>query len=310
VAGEPHARFVHLGATSQDVIDTSLMVRLKELRLIAVPLDRLIEVLLALRIRDSAMPLMAHIVVRAASLGAFGAIVFTVGKYGPTVLGSLFGLIATFYFASAFVIVLGLSILKFLLYIKDELLIVLGISSERARPQLMAKVGKARLLTSGSRSRRADGLFLQPRRHQPLHDAGYSVYRAGARPEAAADDRRRGHADLEGRLGRYGDGLHHSGRDHGGGGSASRSRHGDRLRIDKFMNENRARTNIIGNGSPRWSYPPGSANSTAPSSKPLSRDRPIPTPSLMRRRKETSPRLEKQSARIARGHVGRIRDLS
>jgi len=70
VAGEPHARFVHLGATSQDVIDTSLMVRLKELRLIAVPLDRLIEVLLALRIRDSAMPLMAHIVVRAASLGA------------------------------------------------------------------------------------------------------------------------------------------------------------------------------------------------------------------------------------------------
>jgi aerobic C4-dicarboxylate transport protein len=78
---------------------------------------------------------------------------YTVGKYGATVLGSLFGLIATFYFASALFIVFvlgaiarynGFSIFKFLLYIKDELLIVLGTSSsESALPQLMAKLEKA-----------------------------------------------------------------------------------------------------------------------------------------------------------------------
>ncbi len=92
------------------------------------------------------------IVMKAAPLGAFGAMAFTVGKYGPTVLGSLFGLIATFYFASAFFItvVLGLiawsngfNIFRFLAYIKDELLIVLGTSSsESALPQLMAKLEK------------------------------------------------------------------------------------------------------------------------------------------------------------------------
>jgi aerobic C4-dicarboxylate transport protein len=90
------------------------------------------------------------IIMKAAPLGAFGAMAFTVGKYGPSVLGSLFGLIATFYFASAFFIVVvlgtiarftGFSIFKFLIYIKDELLIVLGTSSsESALPQLMAKL--------------------------------------------------------------------------------------------------------------------------------------------------------------------------
>ncbi|MGO8739916.1 dicarboxylate/amino acid:cation symporter [Rhodoblastus sp.] len=90
------------------------------------------------------------IIMKAAPLGAFGAMAFTVGKYGPTVLGSLFGLIATFYFTSALFIFLvlgliaratGFSILKFLFYIKDELLIVLGTSSsESALPQLMAKL--------------------------------------------------------------------------------------------------------------------------------------------------------------------------
>ena len=91
-----------------------------------------------------------NIVMKAAPLGAFGAMAFTVGKYGPTVLGSLLGLIASFYFTSAlFILVVlgsiarftGFSILKFLAYIKDELLIVLGTSSsESALPQLMAKL--------------------------------------------------------------------------------------------------------------------------------------------------------------------------
>jgi 3-carboxy-cis,cis-muconate cycloisomerase len=59
--GEPHARFVHLGATSQDVIDTSLMLRLKGvLKRIAERLERLIEALAELERRDGATPLMAH----------------------------------------------------------------------------------------------------------------------------------------------------------------------------------------------------------------------------------------------------------
>jgi aerobic C4-dicarboxylate transport protein len=85
-----------------------------------------------------------------APVGAFGAMAYTIGKYGPTVLSNLAGLIATFYFASALFIVgvlgliarfTGFSIFKFLAYIKDELLIVLGTSSsESALPALMAKL--------------------------------------------------------------------------------------------------------------------------------------------------------------------------
>lgn len=90
------------------------------------------------------------IVMKAAPIGAFGAMAYTIGKYGPAALGNLIGLIALFYTTAAlFVfIVLGLvarwvgfSIFKFLAYIKDELLIVLGTSSsESALPQLMAKL--------------------------------------------------------------------------------------------------------------------------------------------------------------------------
>ena len=90
------------------------------------------------------------IIMKAAPLGAFGAMAFTVGKYGPTALGSLFGLVATFYFDFGRVHHCRarhdrapdrLHIFRFLIYIKDELLIVLGTSSsESALPQLMAKL--------------------------------------------------------------------------------------------------------------------------------------------------------------------------
>ena len=90
------------------------------------------------------------IVVKAAPFGAFGAMAYTIGRFGPTALGNLAGLIATFYLtAIIFVLVVlgiiakiaGFSIFKFIRYIKDELLIVLGTSSsESALPQLMAKL--------------------------------------------------------------------------------------------------------------------------------------------------------------------------
>ncbi|MDE1934576.1 dicarboxylate/amino acid:cation symporter [Bradyrhizobium sp.] len=90
------------------------------------------------------------IVMRAAPVGAFGAMAYTVGKFGTGAILNLLGLIATFYVTAAlFVIVvlgiiarmLGFSIFKFLAYIKDELLIVLGTSSsESALPSLMEKL--------------------------------------------------------------------------------------------------------------------------------------------------------------------------
>jgi aerobic C4-dicarboxylate transport protein len=90
------------------------------------------------------------IVVKAAPIGAFGAMAYTIGRYGPSALGNLAGLIATFYFTSIlFVVVVlgsiariaGFSIFRFISYIKDELLIVLGTSSsESALPQLMEKM--------------------------------------------------------------------------------------------------------------------------------------------------------------------------
>jgi aerobic C4-dicarboxylate transport protein len=90
------------------------------------------------------------LIVKVAPIGAFGAMAFTIGHYGPQVLGNLAGLIATFYLTSLlFILVVlgtiaaiaGFSILKFVRYIKDELLIVLGTSSsESALPQLMEKL--------------------------------------------------------------------------------------------------------------------------------------------------------------------------
>ena len=90
------------------------------------------------------------IVMKAAPIGAFGAMAFTIGKFGTGAILNLIGLIATFYVTAAlFVFVVlgiiarmvGFSIFKFLAYIKDELLIVLGTSSsESALPSLMEKL--------------------------------------------------------------------------------------------------------------------------------------------------------------------------
>jgi aerobic C4-dicarboxylate transport protein len=91
-----------------------------------------------------------NIIVRAAPIGAFGAMAFTVGAFGLGSLWNLIELIATFYLTSVlFVLVVlgtiarlaGFSILRFIAYIKDELLIVLGTSSsETVLPQLMQKM--------------------------------------------------------------------------------------------------------------------------------------------------------------------------
>jgi aerobic C4-dicarboxylate transport protein len=89
---------------------------------------------------------------RMAPIGAFGAMAFTVGKYGVASLGPLAKLIGTFYLTSIlFVLVIlgtvawlvGFNILQFLLYIKEEVLLVLAVSSsEPAIPTLMEKLEK------------------------------------------------------------------------------------------------------------------------------------------------------------------------
>jgi aerobic C4-dicarboxylate transport protein len=93
-----------------------------------------------------------RIVTKLAPIGAFGAMAFTIGKYGIGSLLPLMKLIGTFYLTSVvFVLVVlgtiarmvGFSIVRFIAYIKEEMLIVLGTSSsEAALPQLMEKLEK------------------------------------------------------------------------------------------------------------------------------------------------------------------------
>lgn len=90
------------------------------------------------------------IIMKVAPIGAFGAMAYTVGKYGPSALGNLVGLVLTFYAtAGLFIVVVlgivariaGFSIFKFLNYIKSELLVVLGTSSsESVLPAIMVKL--------------------------------------------------------------------------------------------------------------------------------------------------------------------------
>ena len=96
---------------------------------------------------------LTSILMKAAPIGAFGAIAFTIGKYGVGSLVNLGALVATFYLTSLlFVLVVlgavarahGFSIFKLLGYLKAELLLVLGTSSsEAALPNLIAKLEAA-----------------------------------------------------------------------------------------------------------------------------------------------------------------------
>ena len=91
-----------------------------------------------------------NILIRLAPIGAFGAMAFTVGKYGISALGPLAKLIGTFYLTCIFFVFVilgavallaGFNIIKFLIYIKEEVLLVLAVSSsEPAIPTLMAKL--------------------------------------------------------------------------------------------------------------------------------------------------------------------------
>jgi len=93
-----------------------------------------------------------RIVVKVAPLGAFGAMAFTVGSYGVGSLTNLGELMLGFYMTAGLFVILvlgsiawacGFSIFRFLGYIKEELLLVLGTSSsETALPGMLRKMRK------------------------------------------------------------------------------------------------------------------------------------------------------------------------
>jgi aerobic C4-dicarboxylate transport protein len=96
---------------------------------------------------------LVHLLMKAAPIGAFGAMAFTIGKYGLSSLTNLAWLVGTFYLTSLlFVLVVlgavawlsGFSIFKLIRYLKAELWLVLGTSSsESALPSLMEKMERA-----------------------------------------------------------------------------------------------------------------------------------------------------------------------
>lgn len=106
-------------------------------------------------LQDLATPIfkIVHMLMKLAPVGAFGAMAFTIGKYGLASVWNLIFLVGTFYITSALFVVLvlgavswynGFNIFKLLYYLKEELLLVLGTSSsESALPGIMEKLEKA-----------------------------------------------------------------------------------------------------------------------------------------------------------------------
>jgi len=96
---------------------------------------------------------LVHLLMKAAPVGAFGAMAFTIGQYGLSSLANLIWLVGTFYLTSIlFVLVVlglvarynGFSIIRLIAYLRAELLLVLGTSSsESALPLLMEKMERA-----------------------------------------------------------------------------------------------------------------------------------------------------------------------
>jgi aerobic C4-dicarboxylate transport protein len=110
----------------------------------AAPVTHLVETL------SKAFFRIVRMVTSLAPIGAFGAMAFTIGRYGIVSLVPMLKLIGAFYLTAFLFVAIGLGIVarlcrfslwRFLFYIRDELLIVLGTStSEAALPQLMDKL--------------------------------------------------------------------------------------------------------------------------------------------------------------------------
>ena len=133
---------------------------------------------------------MMNTLMKLAPFGAGGAMAFTIGRYGVAALRPLALLMGSFYLTCLlFIFVVlgtvatltGFSILRFIAYIGDEILTVLGTaSSESALVPLMQKLERTRLLEVRGRAGRALRILLQSRRNEHLSDHGRPVRCAGA----------------------------------------------------------------------------------------------------------------------------------
>jgi len=131
---------------------------------------------------------MIGFVMYTAPIGAFGAIAFTVGKFGPSSLIALGRLVGEFYVVCLLFVLLvfwpiaqlaRLSLLRLIRYLAAELLIVAGTSSgESVFPRLVSKLRALGCEEPSSRSC-SDGLRLQSRRYLPLLGDGVGVPGAG-----------------------------------------------------------------------------------------------------------------------------------
>ncbi len=167
---------------------------------------------------------MVGFIMRLAPIGAFGAMAFTIGKYGIEKLSSLALLMLAFYLTCLIFLfgVLGIiarlsgfSILRFIAYIKDELLIVLGTSSsESVLPRMIAKMKKLGCEESVVGLVDPCRLFVQSRRHVHLSDDGNAFPGASDKHRslnlAAARRVGRPAPDVQGRGGRHRVRLHHA----------------------------------------------------------------------------------------------------
>ncbi len=222
------------------------------------------------------------IIVKLAPVGAFGAMAFTIGEYGIQKVYDLAWLVGTFYItALLFVLVVlgtiariaGFSILRFLAYIKDELLIVVGTSSsETVLPQLMTKMRRlgasdsvVGLVVPTGYSFNLDGtniymtlatLFLAQAVGVDLSISQYAtiILVAMLTSKGASGVTGAGFITLAATL----SAIPNS--------PVPVAAMTLVLGIDKFMSECRALTNLVGNGVAAWWSAAGKASSTWPSS--------------------------------------------
>jgi Na+/H+-dicarboxylate symporter len=150
----------------------------------AKPLTDLIEIIAKVLFRAMGL------IVRLAPLGVLGAVAYTVGEYGVGSLKQLASLVVVFWLSIAFFVLVvlgavmrfftGLSILPFLNYFREELTIVLATaSSDAVLPQIMRKLERMGADPSVVGARRADRLFVQPRRLLDLPHARNRVHCSG-----------------------------------------------------------------------------------------------------------------------------------
>jgi aerobic C4-dicarboxylate transport protein len=114
--------------------------------------DKALPVMKGIKSLEAGLFAVIGIIMKAAPIGAFGAMAFTIGKYGVGSLASLGQLMVSFYVTCLLFIIIvlggilryaGFNIFRLLAFIKEEILIVLGTSSsEAALPSLMAKLQK------------------------------------------------------------------------------------------------------------------------------------------------------------------------